>query len=99
MNLAERNARNQRLVILRALEREGDGRLNETLLAAELDLFGHSMSRDQVREQLRWLEDAGAITVVVAGGAIMIATITRRGEDHVARRGQPIEGVDLPSRL
>lgn len=84
-----------RLVILRALHLQTDGRLNETLLTAELDRFGHTRSRDWVRTQMRKLEELGAVRNATAG-TIMIAAITRAGVDHVERRSV-IEGVARPS--
>lgn len=98
MDLAEINARNQRLIILRALSQESDGRMNESLLARQLDLFGHALNREQVRVQLEWLAGVGAVRTQMVG-PIMIVEITRRGEDHVERRGDPIEGIDRPSRV
>ncbi|HET7410086.1 MAG TPA: hypothetical protein VFJ13_07780 [Paracoccaceae bacterium] len=99
MDYNERVARNRRLVILRALSGENDGRMNETLLGRELDHFGHACAHDEVRELLRWLERVDAVRITMAGGTIMVAGITRRGQDHIDRRGAPIEGVDRPSRL
>lgn len=84
-----------RLIILRELARQNDGRLNETLLVATLDTFGHRRSRDWVRTQLRALADVGAIAVTEAG-TVMIAEIRRAGLDHVERRSV-LEGVAKPS--
>lgn len=86
---------NARLVILRALADQTDGTLNETLLVAVLDTFGHRRSRDWVRQQLRQLADVGGV-VVTEAGTVMIAEITRLGIDHVERRAV-IEGVSRPS--
>jgi hypothetical protein len=84
-----------RLVILRALHLQTDGRLNETLLTAELDRFGHRRSREWVRTQLNKLAELGALKVTEAG-TVMIASITRSGVDHVERRSV-IEGIARPS--
>lgn len=84
-----------RLVMLKALVEQTDGRLNETLLTAALDSLGHRRSRDWVRTQLRVLADLGGVRISVAG-TVMIAEITRLGTDHVERR-QVIEGVKRPS--
>lgn len=99
MSYRDRVIMDQRLVILRALEHENDGRLNESLIGTVLEQFGHVLSREQVREQLNWLRDADAIRIEMPGGVIMVAEITRRGADHVERRGDPIEGVAVPSRI
>ncbi|WP_336801546.1 VpaChn25_0724 family phage protein [Kaistia sp. MMO-174] len=84
-----------RLVILRELVRQLDGRLNETLITRVLETFGHRRSRDWTRTQLRKLSELGAVRISEAG-TIMIAEITRAGVDHVERRSQ-IEGIARPS--
>lgn len=84
-----------RLVILRELAKQTDGRLNETLLTVTLDTFGHRRSRDWVRNQIRKLEELGAVRVTEAN-TMLIASITRVGMDHVERRSF-IEGVGRPS--
>lgn len=90
---------NQRLVILRMLDDQNDGRLNETLIMQELDLYGHKLTKSQVRDLLRGLETQDALRVTLAGGIVMIAEITARGANHVARRGNPIHGIAVPSRV
>lgn len=94
---AERAEEDRRLIVLRALVAEPAGTMNERLLQDELQLFGHRLGRDQVRETLRWLETAGAITLRWPNETIMVADITRRGEEHVSRAA-PIAGIALPSR-
>ena len=84
-----------RLVILKALSKQVDGRLNEVLITAELDSFGHKRSREWVRTQLNKLEELGAV-VNVAQGSVMVAGITRLGLAHVERR-EVIDGVGRPS--
>jgi hypothetical protein len=84
-----------RLIILRELMGQADYRLNEVLLSRVLETFGHRKSRDYLRDQLRWLEDLGAVTLAEAG-TVMIAELTRRGRDHVERR-VVIEGIARPS--
>ena len=84
-----------RLVILKELVRQPDGALNETILVRVLDSFGHRRSRDWLRTQLRAMADVGAVTITQAG-SVMIATITRAGQDHVERR-TIIEGIARPS--
>jgi hypothetical protein len=87
--------RDARLVILRALYAQTDRRLNEVILEAELDSFGHRRSRSWVRTQLGFLKDVGAVTVVEMG-TVMVATLTRLGIDHVEQR-QIVDGVARPS--
>jgi hypothetical protein len=84
-----------RLIILRELIGQADYRLNEVLLSRVLETFGHRKSRDYLRDQLRWLEEMGAVTLAEAG-TVMIAQLTRRGRDHVERR-VVIEGIARPS--
>lgn len=84
-----------RLVILRTLADQVDGRLNETIITAALVTFGHNRSRDWVRQQMRQLADVGAI-VVTEVGSVMVGELTRLGYDHVGRRSV-IEGVARPS--
>lgn len=95
MSYSEHVARDARLVILRALAKETDGRLNETVLTAALDSFGYRRSRDWVRTQLRMLEEVGAVANTEAG-SILVASLTRAGLDHVERR-TVIEGIARPS--
>lgn len=84
-----------RLVILRALNDQPDGRLNESILSDVLESFAHRRSREWIRQQLRFLEDLGAVRNTQAG-SVLIAEITRLGNDHVERRCI-IEGVKRPS--
>lgn len=84
-----------RLVILKALALQTDGRLNEVILAAELDSFGHRRSREWVRTQLEALRELGAVRTTEAG-TVKVAEITKLGLAHVERR-QVIDGVARPS--
>lgn len=95
MGYEEHLAEDARLVILRELARQTDGRLNDTILTAALDNFGHRRSRDWVRTQIGKLSELGAVTTVEAG-TVRIASITRAGLDHVERRSV-IDGVARPS--
>ena len=85
-----------RLVILRALEQQPDGRLNSEMLRETLEAFAITKTRDWVHEELRWLADIGAVTVLDVG-TVRVATITTKGQDHVSRR-IVLEGVKKPSR-
>lgn len=96
MSYADYSLKNVRLIILRALSEESDYTHNETILDEILKTFGHTKSRDYIRNQLRYLEeDAGAITLREAG-TVLIATITQRGLDHVSLKIE-IEGIQKPS--
>jgi hypothetical protein len=85
-----------RLIILRALEEQSDGRLNSELLRLSLESYGITKSRDWVHDELNWLAEMGAVSLVVAG-TVRVASLTAKGSDHVLRR-VVIEGVKRPSR-
>ena len=87
----------QRLAILLGLKQEPDGRLNEHDLGRWLDLMGHRMARDAVRARVRDLEALDAVRVTMAG-PVMVAELGRLGEDHLERRGTPLDGVEAPPR-
>ena len=95
MSYEEHLQHDARLVILRGLASEMDGRLNEIALTRLLDDFGYRRSREWVRTQIGKLKELGAVTVAEAG-TVHIATITRAGIDHVERRSA-IDGVARPS--
>lgn len=95
VSFEEHSARDARLIILRGLNDQTDGRMNEALLTQLLLTFGHNRSREYVRTQLNKLKELDAVTVVLAG-TVMIASITRAGIDHVERRSV-IEGIARPS--
>jgi hypothetical protein len=85
-----------RLIILRSLEEQSDGRLNSELLRQSLEAYGITKSRDWVHDEINFLAEMGALTVVTAG-TVRVATLTAKGSDHVLRR-TVIEGVKRPSR-
>jgi hypothetical protein len=95
MDYEQHITRDARLVILRALAAQTDGRLNEVILVGELDRFGYRRSREWLRTQLLLLAELGAVAVTEAG-SVMIAEITRLGLAHVERR-QVIDGIARPS--
>lgn len=95
ISFEEHSARDARLVILRGLAEQIDGRLNENLISAVLQQFGHNRSREWIRTNLLKLAELGAVANVSAG-SVMIASITRAGLDHVERRSV-IDGVARPS--
>ena len=95
MNYNEAIEQDGRLIILKELAKQVDGRLNETLLTRVLDAFGITRSRDWVRTQIRAMAELGAVTFTETG-TVFVAEITRRGVDHVERRVL-IEGIARPS--
>lgn len=84
-----------RLVVLKELNLQSDGSLNDSLIREVLDAFGHRRSRDWIQTQLRAMAELGAVRLNEAG-SVMIASITRAGIDHVERRAI-IEGIAKPS--
>jgi hypothetical protein len=84
-----------RLIMLKALAEQPDGRLNSDLLGATLEDFAITRSRQWVNDELRYLADLGAVTVKEMG-SVRVAEITAKGADHVERR-IVIEGVKKPS--
>jgi hypothetical protein len=94
-NLADAIAGDARLIILRELAQQVDGRLNELSIGRALDLYGIRRDRDWIATQLRKLEALGAVELQAAG-EVLVARISRAGRDHVEERGV-IEGVTRPA--
>ncbi|MDE3932989.1 hypothetical protein NUQ34_03175 [Glaesserella parasuis] len=86
--------KDQRLVILRSLAEAGYD-ANESILSDCLDLYGHDISRDLVRNHLVWLEEQGLIQLKRLKDGYMVASITQRGLD-VAQGRVTVEGVKRP---
>lgn len=82
-----------RLVMLRSIDEDGDS-LNESMLQDVLELYGHTVSRDRVRTEMRWLEEQGLLSIDVIA-AIMVGRLTGRGAD-VATGKATIDGVKRP---
>lgn len=95
MSYDESVAEDGRLVILKELAMQVDGRSNEVILMRVLDAFAIKRSREWVRTQLRKLAELGAVRTSEAG-TVMIAQITSLGRNHVDRR-EIIDGVSRPS--
>lgn len=94
MNLADTIAADARLMILKELAKQVDGRLSDVLVQRVLDVYGIRRNRNWVRTQLRELEALGAIELQEAGD-ILIARLAGAGRDHIEERGL-IEGVTRP---
>ena len=85
----------QRLVILRILSEMPGYSSNSSVLYAALTQFGHTPSRDQIKSELRWLEEQGLVTVEDIE-TVLVARLTERGADvAVGRAVTP--GVKRPS--
>ena len=59
-----------------------------------LDSFGHTLSRDQVKTEMQWLAEQGALTLNDVG-PVLVATLTERGQDIAAGRAR-VPGIKRP---
>jgi hypothetical protein len=83
-----------RLVVLRLLAEMTAYRANSSVLTMALDTYGHSLTRDQVKTELHWLAEQGALTLENVG-PVMVATLTERGQDIAAGRAR-VPGIKRP---
>ena len=88
-------AEDARLIILKELAAQIDGRMNEVGLVHVLDAFGIRRSREWVRTQILKLDELGAVHKQEVG-TVLVAALTKAGRDHVDRRSV-IDGVARPS--
>lgn len=93
-NFAEFLRHDQRLVILRLLAELPAFTSNSSVLASLLGQFGHLMSRDQIKTEIRWLEEQGLLRVEQTE-SVLIVTLTERGADVAAGRAR-VDGVKRP---
>lgn len=93
---AERIRSEARLIMLKALAAQSNESLTSTMLKMELETFSIRRERGWVHDEMRWLEEAGAIKVTAAG-TVLIGTLTEKGARHLNRE-IIIEGVLRPSR-
>lgn len=85
-----------RLIVLRTLSQQVDETLNSDLIQPELQRFGIRRDRAWLHQEMRWLGEMGAITLIEAG-TVLVATLTETGRRHLDRQ-VAIEGVQRPSR-
>lgn len=83
-----------RLVLLRLLSEMVAYRANSSVLTMALDSYGHTLSRDQVKTELQWLSEQGAIALSDVG-PVLVATLTERGQDIAAGRAR-VPGIKRP---
>jgi hypothetical protein len=97
MKFEEALAQDRRPVILKLISEAG-GTANESVLRQGLELLGHiaGVTYQTVRDELRFLEDAGCVKLEFFGDRVAVATITRRGVDCAEGRIK-VEGVKRPS--
>jgi len=84
-----------RLIMLIELSRQVNGSLNSDLLRLTLEEFAIQKTRGWVHDELRYLAEMGAVTLIEAG-SLLVATLTTKGQAHVDRQ-LVIDGVRRPS--
>ncbi|MEL7706575.1 hypothetical protein AAG593_09345 [Citromicrobium bathyomarinum] len=94
-SLSDAIAAEARLIILRELAGQTDGRLSSLSIRSILDVHAIRRDGDWIATQLRKLESLGAVELGEAGSTL-IAKITRLGRDHVEERAV-LSGVARPS--
>lgn len=94
---AEVLAADRRLALLRLLVEAG-GEAGESVLEKGLHMLGHraGVDRDQVRQDLRDLEDRDCLVIEFFEDKVMIAAITRRGVS-AANGVIEVKGVAKPA--
>lgn len=97
MSYQETIAQDGRLIVLRELNAQVDGQLNEASLRRVLDAYGIKRSRDWLVTQLNHLVQLDAVKLKELG-EVVIASITPLGRDHVEERAV-LGGVSRPSEL
>lgn len=89
-------SQDRRLVILRILAEMPTYRANSSVLHTVLYQWGHEPSRDQVKTELRWLEEQQLVTIEDIGdGAVLLVKLTERGNDVSCGRAR-VDGVKRP---
>lgn len=97
MSYREQVTADRRLLILELLMQD-HGMGNEKVIEAGLTSLGHRVGVDRayVREQLKFLETAGCVTIDLFRDTIMVATITERGA-KVSKGFITVDGVTQPT--
>ena len=86
-----------RLTILRVLNSAPDKRANASMLADACTVYGLGTTREQVRDQLRWLEEKALVVIDEIGAAdLMVAHLTESGS-YVAEGKRKIDGIKQPN--
>ncbi|MBW8638982.1 hypothetical protein K1W69_17430 [Hoeflea sp. WL0058] len=96
IDYAKKIREDARLIILRALAEQINDTLASNVLQDEvLPVFGVRQDRAWVHQQLDYLANLGAISVVTAG-TVKVATLMATGKKHIDRL-VALEGVTRPS--
>ena len=87
----------RRLAMLRLIGESG-GAANESVLRQGLEMLGHTagVTYQTVRDEMRFLEDAGCVKLEWFDDKVAVARITKRGIDAVAGQIE-VKGVKRPS--
>ncbi|WP_319496308.1 hypothetical protein [uncultured Cohaesibacter sp.] len=96
MSMQQLMRQEARLILIKCLAGQVDETLNSSLLTEELRTFGIRRQRAWVHDELRYLRDMGAVTLIEAG-SVLVASLTEKGRMHLDR-DIAIEGVKRPSR-
>ncbi|EEK5000019.1 ArsR family transcriptional regulator [Salmonella enterica] len=83
-----------RLVILRILSEMPGYSSNSSVLYSALTQYGHNLSRDQVKTELRWLEEQALVRTETLE-SVLVVWLTGRGDDVAAGRAV-VPGVKRP---
>lgn len=84
MTMQQVLSEDQRLCLLRSLN-DAQGSANESIIQDCLGLYGHNISRDQVRTHLVWLQEQQLVTLKDLSGCY-VATLTNRSYDLIEGR-------------
>lgn len=91
-----RMVEDRRLVMLRYLDEEDDGRMSASLMVDALEIMSHRVPRATVLEDAGYLEGLGLLRVEYVGSVPMLR-ITGRGTE-VAQGRESAPGVKRPAR-
>jgi Fe2+ or Zn2+ uptake regulation protein len=85
-----------RLAVLRALVEAPQHTLNDSVLSSLMEQLGLPVTRDQLRGQLRWLEEQGLLTLVRPTETLVVAKLRERGAEVATGRSH-IDGIQRPA--
>lgn len=94
MNFKDVQTQDIRIIILRTLAESAGYSCNESIINEIVCTFGHCVSRDRIKTELRWLEEQALVSLKEVLD-IIVATITERGAD-VAQGRAEVPGVKKP---
>lgn len=87
---------NRRLVILRFLNEIVGNSANESVLETAANKIGVTSTREDIRDELSFLQERGCIKIEWYADKCMVAKLTRRGQ-YVAEGKENIYGIKSPS--